>query len=291
MQRSFSRSAIIAVGVLVLVLLGGCSTLRLGYNQGPELAYWWLDRYVDFDDTQEPRVREAIGAWFRWHRSEQLPEYAELLARAQAEIAEPATAAQMCRWSDEISTRLALAFERALPPLADTVRGLAPAQLDHMERKYASNNRKYKEDFLQPDPQERRRAQLKRLVERAEMLYGRVSEAQRERIAQLSGESPFDPDAWLAERRRRQQATLDALRQLNADGAGRQQTQAVLQRLYAETFRSPVEAYAAYQQRLKQYNCAFAAEVHNLATPEQRSHAVQRLKGWEEDLRALSQPR
>ncbi|CAG1018822.1 hypothetical protein BURC_03642 [Burkholderiaceae bacterium] len=291
MQRSFSRNAIIGAVVLALALVAGCSTLRLGYNQGPELAYWWLDRYFDFDDAQEPRVREAIGAWFRWHRSEQLPEYASLLARAQVEISGPATPAQMCRWTDEVNARLDRAFERALPPLAETVRGLAPQQLEHMERKYAKNVRKYKEDFLQPDVQERRRAQLKRLVERAEMLYGRVSEAQRERIAQLSDESPFDAEAWLLERRRRQQATVDALRQLNAEGAGRQQTQAVLQRLYAETFRAPVEAYAAYQQRLKQFNCAFAAQVHNLATPEQRAHAAQRLKGWEEDVRALSESR
>ena len=274
-----------------MALVGGCSTLRFGYNQGPELAYWWLDRYFDFDDAQEPRVREAIDAWFRWHRSDQLPEYASLLARAQLEIVEPATPAQMCRWTDEINIRLDRAVERALPPLADTVRGLAPQQLDHMERKYARNIRKYKEDFLQPDLQARRRAQLKRLVERAEMLYGRVSEAQRERIAQLSDESPFDAEAWLLERRRRQRAVVDGLRRLNAEGAGRQQTQAVLERLYAETFRSPVETHAAHQRRLKQYNCAFAAQVHNLSTPEQRAHAVQRLKGWEEDARALSQSR
>lgn len=274
----------------MLAVAAGCSTLRFGYNQGPELAYWWLDRYFDFDDAQEPRVREAIAGWFRWHRGEQLPEYAAVLARAQAEIAELATPEQMCRWTDEINMRLDRAFERALPPLADTVRGLAPRQLDHMERKYARNIRKYREDFLQPDAQERRRAQLKRLVERAETLYGRVNEAQRERIAQLSDDSPFDPDAWLLERRRRQQATVEALRRLNAEGAGRQQAQAVLQRLYAETFRSPVEAYAAYQQRLKQYNCAFAAQVHNLTTPEQRLHAAQRLRGWEEDARALSRP-
>lgn len=276
----------------MLSLVAGCSTLRLGYSQGPELAYWWLDRYIDFDDTQEPRAREAIAAWFRWHRSSQLPEYAAMLARAQGEIVDPVTPAQICRWVDEINTRVDAAFERALPPLADTVRAMNPQQLDHLERKYARNIKEFRAEFLQGEPEERRRAQLKRLTERAELLYGRVSDVQRERMAELSSQSPFDPESWLIERQRRQHDAVNALRRLTAERAGPEQAQAVLKRLYGEMFQSPRPAYRDYQQRLKQHNCAFAAQVHNLSTPEQRASAVKRLKGWEEDARALaSSPR
>src|SRR5580765_4822032 len=57
--RTFGlRSLIIGA---VLALLGACSALRIGYGAAPDLVYWWLDGYVDFDDTQTPRVREAIG--------------------------------------------------------------------------------------------------------------------------------------------------------------------------------------------------------------------------------------
>ena len=52
--------------------------------------------------------------------------------------------------------------------------------------------------------------------------------------------------------------------------------------------RSPRAEHAAYQQRLTQYNCSFAAELHNLTTPAQRSTAADKLRGWEEDLRALA---
>ena len=50
MQMSLSRSLII--GVLALVLLSGCSALRFGYNQAPELVYWWLDNHVDVSPAQ-----------------------------------------------------------------------------------------------------------------------------------------------------------------------------------------------------------------------------------------------
>ena len=56
--RSFGfRSVIIAA---LLVSLGGCSALRIGYGTAPDLVYWWVDRYVDFNGAQTPKVREAI---------------------------------------------------------------------------------------------------------------------------------------------------------------------------------------------------------------------------------------
>lgn len=273
---------------MVVALLAGCSAWRLGYGQGAELTYWWLERYIDFDETQEPRAREAIAEWFRWHRGTQLPEYAGLLAKAQAEIVEPVTPAQICRWTDTIQQRLDRGFEHGLPALAELTRALTPQQLAHLERKYARNIKEFRKDFLQADPEDRREAQIKRVVDRAETLYGRLNDAQRERIRQLTAQSPLDPQGWLAERQRRQQDAVQTLRKLSAERASPEQAQAELKRLYGEMFRSPREAYRAYQQRIVRYNCDFAAQVHNLSTPEQRATAVKRLKGWEEDARSLA---
>jgi hypothetical protein len=285
MRKSLFRTAII--GVLALVL-GACTAVRFGYNQGPELAYWWLDRYLDFDDTQEARAREAIAEWFRWHRATQLPDYAGLLASAAQEADGSLTPERMCRWVDTVQARVDTAFDHAAPALADAVRTMTPDQVRNLERKYAKNLKDYKNNFMQPDPKDRRRAQVKRVVERAEMVYGQLNDAQRQRIEQLTDESPLDVQAWYTERQRRQQDVLAAVRKLHADGAGRDEAIAVVRRLYGETFRSPREAHRHYQQRLVQYNCAFAAQVHNLANAEQRAHAVKRLRAWEEDARALA---
>jgi hypothetical protein len=273
---------------LLLALLAGCSAVRFAYNQAPDLAFWWLDRYVDFDDAQEVRARAAIADWFRWHRGTQLSDYAALLAKARAEVGEPVTPAQMCRWADDISVRMDTAVEHALPPLADAVRALSPQQLDHLARKYEKNLKEYRKDFLQPDMEDRREAQFKRVLDRAEMLYGRLSDTQRERMAQWSAASPFDPEMWFTERQHRQQDALAALRRLSAEHAGQDEAQRVLKRLYDEMMHSPREAHRVYQERLWQYNCGFAAQVHNMTTPEQRAHAAKRLKGWEDDMRSLA---
>ena len=51
---------------------------------------------------------------------------------------------------------------------------------------------------------------------------------------------------------------------------------------------SPNDEYRDYQQRLVKFNCAFAAQVHNMSTPEQRARAADQLKDWEDDARWLA---
>jgi hypothetical protein len=66
-----------------------------------------------------------------------------------------------------------------------------------------------------------------------------------------------------------------------------QQAQAALKTVAQHADRSPREAYRQQAQRVWDYDCAFAAQVHNAAKPAQRTHAVERFKRWEEDARGL----
>jgi hypothetical protein len=278
------RAVIIAV---LLTALGACSALRIGYSQAPDVAYWWLDGYVDFNGDQTPRVREALKQWFAWHRRTQLPDYAAQLARAQTELAADTTPARACEWQGEVIKRARTAWERALPAAAELVPTLTPQQIQHLERRYAKANEEFRDDFLQPDLRKRAERTLKRTIERAETFYGKLTDAQRTRIADTLPRSPFDPEAWFAERQLRQQSTLAMLRQFNGDGASREPLLAALRGQADQMERSPREPYRRYAEHLNEFNCSFAASLHNSMTPAQRRHAVGKLAGWEGDLRAL----
>ena len=288
MHVSFWRAWIIGALAAALGWLAGCSITRFGYAQAPDLVFWWLDGYVDFDDAQEPLVRDAIAGWFKWHRSTQLTDYAELLARAQPQALENVTGAQLCRWADDVGLRVDRAAERGIAAGSDILRMLPPDQIKHIERKYAKNNSEYRKDFLQASPEERLKASIKRVVERAEFFYGKLEPAQHERIARGVAQSPFDAELWGNERRARQQDVLQTLRRLSAEKASAEEAQVALKGVYERARRSPREAYRAYQQRLAQSNCEFAAELHNLTAPAQRREMVKRLKGFEADARALA---
>ena len=88
--------------------------------------------------------------------------------------------------------------------------------------------------------------------------------------------------------RRLQQEALQMMRRLSNPPADRDTAVATL-RVYGERMaRSPREAYRRYQEKLENYNCAFAATLHNTTTPAQRQAAAEKFKGWEAELRILS---
>jgi len=273
---------------LVCLALTGCSAIRLSYNQGPVLAYWWLDRYVDFDSAQTPRVRAALDGWFAWHRSSQLVDYQQALAQAQRLAASDVSAEQLCVQVDAWRQRADTAFDQALPAIADLVRSLSPAQINHLEQRYAKNLAEAEADYLQPLLAERREANFKRTLERAETLYGHLGDSQRKLLADGLAASPFDPRLWLAERQTHQRDIVRALRQWQAGRADAATVQAGLQRMASDMMQSPRADYLVYAQRVKTANCALLAQLHNATTAAQRHKAVDHLRAWEADLRALA---
>jgi hypothetical protein len=283
-QVSITKAVIIAA----LVLLNACTAVRVGYNNGQQLSWWWLDGYVDFSSEQAPQAKAAIDRWFDWHRPTQLPEYAAVLASAQTQLLEPTTAAAACRWQTVVRDKLEPAIDRALLHLADLLPGLREAQWKHIEQRYAKSLDEMRGDYLQPDLAKRRQASIKRATDRAEQIYGSLEEPQRRVIAAGVAASPFDPQLWMLERKARQRDNLDTLRRLANERADTDQRVAALRALAERIERSPDPAYRAYQQRLMEFNCALAAQLHNSTSPAQRQKAKDKFKGWEEDLRALS---
>lgn len=278
---------------IILVLttaLSGCSAVRLTYDQGPLLAYWWLDNYADFTTDQTPRVKGALADWFSWHRATQLTDYAQGLAGLRAMAANPITPVQACQVADSWQRRAEKAFAQAVPAVAEQLRSLNAEQVAHIEQRQLDKQQELVAEYLQADPAERQKAALGRITDRAESLYGPLDDAQRRLLAAGLAVSPSNPALALAERRQRQADLLGQLRQWQQDKPDAATAQQAVRQLAADTTRSPRPDYAVYAARVKQANCALAAQLHNSSTAAQRQHAINKLKGWEGDLRALAQP-
>lgn len=272
----------------MLSLLGGCTALRIGYSTAPDLVYWWLDRYVDFNGGQTVRVRGAIRQWFAWHRHTQVPEYGAQLDRARTEVLADTTPARVCEWQAVLVQDAHTAFDRIAPDAADLMLTITPEQVRHLEQRYARNNADFRDNYLQPDLVKRAEATNKRVVDRAETLYGDLDDKQRDAIAQALTHSPFDPQRWFEERQKRQEELLQGLRRLGGAGVPREQAQAALAAYVAHLERSPREAYQQYSERLASFNCGFVARLHNATTAAQRRHAADAIAGWAGDLQAIA---
>jgi hypothetical protein len=277
------------IGLLsLLVALAGCSAVKLGYSSLPEVAYWWLDGYIDLEDDQARRVREDLQRVHAWHRGTELPRLAGLLQQVERLAPQDTTPEQVCAFEAGIRERFTALRERAEPAIVTHALSLTPAQLQQLERRYAQNNRDYEKDWLRLAPAEQVDKRLKTVAERFERVYGSLSGGQREALRRQLEQSSFDARRILAERQRRQQDTLTVLRQLTGQQLPLGEARARVRGLLERYTTSPDPGYRAYQATLVRETCGLIAAVHNGTSPSQREQAVRRLRGWQQDLAELS---
>jgi hypothetical protein len=282
-----ARLSLLVAICLSALLLGGCTAVRLVYGQGPNLIYWWLDAQVDFNADQASMTHRAIDDWFVWHRTTQLPDYQTLLADMQTSAPGNLSPDQVCQWGEDLRARAALGWQRAVPALAVIAQGLRPAQIDHLEQRYRHADDDYRSNYLQADPADRAQTLIDKATGPIETLYGRLAKPQRQAVASALAASPFDPRLGLAERQARQRDRVVTLRRLAAEGADVAAFREAFTTIGEHLLHSPRPAHRAYQAKLDAYNCRAFAQWHNAMSPTQRQHAVQRLQGWQDDLRVL----
>lgn len=296
--KIIARRILLALALATtLIVLGACSTARLAYNQAPNLLYWWLDGYMDFTSAQSPQARQDIDAFLAWHRSNELPTYARQLQQWQALATQDITPTQACTQFEAVRAAVQRASERGLEPLTRLAQQLSPEQQAHLQRHQAKSNESFEKDFVRGSPEQRLSQRLDKAVSRNEMLYGRLSPAQRELLQSSLQQSPWDAQKTQQERLRRQSdllqtlQTVQALKNGNGNGNGNGAVNAAAlnaTRSYlARVLQSPTPGYSAYSQTQVQHGCTQFAALHNTTTPEQRTNAVRVLKGYEDDLQAL----
>lgn len=270
------------------LVLAGCNTPRLAYNNAPQLTWWWIDSYFDLASDAAPRVKDAIEHWFQWHRRTQLQGYAGFLDGVAAQADGTVTPTQLCGWYEQLRQRLDPAFERAYDSAADLVPLLGPAQIAALEAKLAKSTAEFRKDYLQVDAAARRKASVKRAVERSENFYGRLNDAQRALLEAAVAASPFDPALALAERERRQKEVLAALRRWTTEKTDRAQVAAGIRALARSAESSPDPVYRQYAERVAEHGCRVSAELHNSTTPKQRAELRKLLREWGETLQSLA---
>ena len=290
---TFLRSGLARIiGVLALAAgLAACSAIKLGYNTLPDLAYWWLDGYVDFSEAQTPQVRDELARLHAWHRSQELPRLVEILERMEQVAPGPVSAPQACAMVGEIQGRLNGVAQQAVPALVALGTTLDAEQLKHLERKYRNNNADWTREWIRPAPAERSEKRVKQALERAEMIYGSLDETQRAVLRRWAEQSVFDPQRVLADRQRRQQELLQVLRRLSEAQPGAAEAARLVREYLARAQRSPDPEYRRHQEQLLDEACRGFAAVHESTSAAQREQAVRRLRAYQRDLRELSAQR
>ena len=279
------------ISALLLVLMTGCSAIKLGYNNAPSLVYWWLDGYLDLNEAQSLQVREGLATLHAWHRAQALPVYAGSMQKMQQLVPGKVSPEQLCAVATEVRGYMQQIGIRAAEPLSVITPSLRPEQFKYMAKQFEKKNKKWREEWLELNPEELADHRLKLAVDRAKNLYGSLQETQRTLMRQGIASSAFDASISYKEILRRQQDILRTLAEHSNNADRPAHVKAEVQALIERSLNSPNAAYRQQQDRLISEGCELMAKLHNSATPAQLSKAMEVLKDYEADVRILAAQR
>ena len=290
MRASSSLRKALRIVLLVAsgVLLQGCSTVKLAYNQVQHLAYWQLNSYLGLSETQTERVRDELSELHQWHRDTMLPRHAELLQKVQAQLPSAMSPEQACRIYGDARTQFDKMLTYAEPKLVWLASQLSDAQIRNLQKKQVDSNADWKKEWVDIRPDKLREQRFKQLLSRAETFYGTLEEPQKAALSAFVAQSTFDPQRTYTERLLRQKDLVQMLQQIAKDRTNTEQTRLLLRAYVARFNASPDASYQRYAQALVNEGCEGFSRVHNAMTAAQRLKAAQSLKGYEQDFLVLA---
>jgi hypothetical protein len=285
---------IIAASLAALVIgsgLSGCSSIKFGYNQLPEISSWWLDSYANLNDKQAADTKAALKWLQSWHRKEELPALANLLVQAQGMASKNISSDQACElWSLSEKRLEAVATETARLSLPIVLQ-LTPRQMQHLEKQWRVKNDDWKKEWLQPTPEERLKKRLDATIDRYSDFYGTLNDEQIKLLNLQLMQSAWTPEVALQTRIKRQQVQLQTLQTLIQDSAKPGFSTAGAEKsmfnLMMMSMRPQEPALLQQQLQLEKQACDNFAQFHNSTSASQRQKAQRKLKSYESDLRDL----
>lgn len=283
---SIVRAIWLLAALAGLLLLTGCSMVRLSYSQADTLAAWMADDYFDIDSRQKDEFLSRFERLYEWHRYEQLPEYAVFLGAAKNRLQSGLKRDDIIWFMEGLKTRYRLIASRGAGDAAEMLATLTPAQINALQRQWAKVNRKFIREYkLEETLQEQQRAQAKRMLSRIEDWAGSLSHDQEQKITALCDKLPLTDRLRHEDRLRRQREFLRLLELRGNPGEFTPRLRHWL--LNWEEGRSPEyeRLYAPWLEKRVQ----FMIDVYGLLTPPQRAHVQHRLQGYIEDFRKLSE--
>ncbi len=268
----------------LLLLLGACSRLDLGYRHLDWLISWSLDDYLDLSSQQKRWLKPRLQQHLRWHCSSQLPAYSAWLQHStelvgQEQVQPRQFEAQFMQFRHAVD---GIASE-VTPTFSELLAGLSPAQVEHFKQRLTEENQKLREQYLEPPPDEQAVNRQEQMEERLEPWFGPLTGTQQALVAHWARQSELNSQDWFDNRMRWQDAFRSALdERQDADFAPR--LQQLLQQRSA--FWTP-----AYREQFERSQTALAelfAGLINSADAPQRQRLQERLGKLREDLDSLA---
>jgi hypothetical protein len=190
----------------VLLGAGGCS-IKMMYNNADRFARWAANDYVRMNDAQEAYFDAEVDALHYWHRTEELPRYADYLSSLPRNLEEGVDESQVQGIIDTFYSWFEALEARAMPMVTELLLSLTDEQVARLPERLARDN-----DDLSEDEQGRPLAEVqarwaKNYGDTMSRFSGRLTREQRDYLSAQSVRYVPQFELW-ADYRQRWQGDL-----------------------------------------------------------------------------------
>jgi hypothetical protein len=274
--------ALLAV-LVISVFASGC-TIKLAYNFLDWGLYWELKDYVKFNRDQRLQVKNEISQLIDWHRSDELPQYADELEKLSIGLESGMTVEQLEKSYDNLRDSWQRIIIKTLPAAVDIISNLNDQQINDffdMLIEKEGDDAKDIESGTSARTLEEREAYVS---EKVSDVIGELNEAQKALIAQWARRMEPTKEFSLVQAikwRTRMQAAI-------AQRHDEQQLEKNLMVLFANPNQLRSANYRRVIEKNKHLVMQLLFDLNQTLTSQQRSKLVKKLNGFIEDFRDLS---
>ena len=274
--------ALLAV-LVISVSTSGCTT-KLAYDFLDWGLYWELKDYVKFTRDQRLLVKDEISQLIDWHRSEELPQYADQLEKLSKELKSGITVEQLEASYNYLKDSWQRIVIKTLPAAVDIISNLTDEQVNDFLKmlieKEGDDAKKIEKGTHVRTVKKREAYVSKKIVD----VIGKLNEDQKSLIAQWALSMKPTQELSLAQAiqwRTRMQTVL-------AERHNEQQMEDNLMVLFANPEQLRSASYRRVIEKNKRLIMQLLFDLNRTLTNQQRSKLIKKLQSYINDFRDLS---
>lgn len=270
--------------VLIISLFASGCTIKLAYNFLDWGIYWQLEDYVKFNRDQRSLVKDEITKLVDWHRSDELPQYADKLELLAEGLDSGLTIDLLNDTYNALSDSWQRLVIETLPAAADILSKLTEQQINAFFDILIAEEEDDARD-IERDTQDQLIAEREEYIsEKVTDLVGKLNDEQKLLIAQ-----------WAQDIKPTERLSLDHSIQwrtkMQAAMADRQDKQQLEQALIL-LFANPDQLWSDQYRQLIDTNQSLIIrllfDINQTLTVKQRQKLIKKLNSFIKDLRDLS---
>lgn len=218
---ALSSANLVLRGVLVVVVLlsaSGCS-IKMLYNNADRFARWGVNDYIQMDDEQEAYFDAEMDSILYWHRTQELPLYADYLDVLPSKFEEEVTEREIMEVFGTFESWWDVLGEKLMPMVTELVLSLSDEQVARLPERLEKDNEKLAEDEFGKPAEQVQAEWTKQYAETMSRFTGRLSKDQRGYLNAQSVRYVPQMELW-AEYRKRWQTDLLQLLQTKQEDPG-----------------------------------------------------------------------